>query len=138
LNRFKRRLVYLALVALAVWPALHIGLVLRYDVNAWKLAGWGMYSTPQLAAYVRVSGLTPDEIGVYELRSIRPALQPARDEFLERRRGLRKLVEPDGFAHALLEHYTALDGVIIEVVQPTLNPRTGMIEETSVTYEYRR
>lgn len=121
-----------------MWPAVHIGLVARYDVNPWKLAGWGMYSAPQLLPYVRVSGLTPDEVGVYELRTIRPELQPARDEFLRARLGLGRLVRPDRFARTLLDHYTAVEGVIVEVVQPVLRPRTGIIEEESTRYEYLR
>ena len=83
MSRLKRSLVHVFLLVLAVWPAVHIGLVLRYDVNPWKLAGWGMYSAPQLPAYVRVSALTPDEVGLYELRTIQPGLQPAKQAGIE-------------------------------------------------------
>ncbi len=43
----KKRLFGIALVVLAVWPAVQIGLVVRYDVSSWKLGAWGMYATPQ-------------------------------------------------------------------------------------------
>ena len=33
---------------------------------------------------------------------------------------------------------TVLDGVEIAVLEPVLNPRTGMLEERSATYEYGR
>ena len=126
------------MVALAIWPAVHIGLVARYDLNPWKLGGWGMYSAPQLASEVRVSCLTPDVVGIYELRSIRPDLQPSLHQFRRRRLALGSLARPDRFAQAVLDHYPAIDGVVVEVVQPVLDPRTGMIRGESSRYEYLR
>ncbi len=57
MSRLKRSLVYAGMIGLAVWPALHIALVVEYGVNPWKLAGWGMYSAPQIAPEVRLFGL---------------------------------------------------------------------------------
>jgi len=130
--------VYVFLLAFAVWPLVHIGLVKRYNVNPWKLAGWGMYSAPQLPAWLQLFALTSDSVGVYELQTIQPALQPAVDDFLRRRRGLRQLVVPDDLARKTLDFYPAIDGVRIVVVQPFLNRHNGMIEERTTTYEYRR
>ena len=138
MSRLKQAVVHAALVALTVWPALHIGMVKLYDVNPWKLAGWGMYSAPQLPSYVQITCLTPDSVGSYELGSLQPELEPELQEFLLLRRHLGRLVEPDEFARALLDYYPAIDGVDIAVLEPVLNPRTGMIEEQSATYEYRR
>ena len=72
MSRWKRVLLQAGLVAFALWPAVHIGLVKGYDLNPWKLAGWGMYSAPQIPCHVRVSAFTPDEVGVYPLRTILP------------------------------------------------------------------
>ena len=138
MSRFKRSVVHTALILFAVWPAVQIGLVKRYDVNPWKLAGWGMYSAPQIPCDVRVFGLTPDTVGIYELKTIQPELQPALEEFLRWRRGLRNLAEPDDLARAVLDYYSAIDGVSILVVQPVLNRHTGKIEEESTTYDYLR
>ncbi len=138
MSKLKQTAVRAALVAFTVWPAAHIGLVKLYDVNPWKLAGWGMYSAPQLPSYVQITCLTPDSVGSYELGSLQPELEPELQEFLLLRRHLGRLVEPDEFARALLDYYPAIDGVDIAVVEPVLNPRTGMIEEQSATYEYRR
>ena len=65
-------------------------------------------------------------------------MEPELQEFLRLRRHLGRLVEPDGFANALLDYYPAIVGVEIAVIEPALNPHTGMIEEQSATYEYRR
>ena len=42
----KRRLTAFFILAFALWPAVHYGLVLRFDVDPWKLFGWAMYSVP--------------------------------------------------------------------------------------------
>ena len=134
----KRIAVYTFLVAFTLWPLVHIGLVKRYDVNPWKLAGWGMYSAPQLPAWLQLFALTSDSVGIYELQTVQPALQPAVDDFLRRRWGLRQLAEPDTLAQAMLEYYPGIDGVRIVVIQPFLDRHSGMIEERTATYEYRR
>ena len=126
------------LVAFAIWPAIQLGLVAVYDVNPWKLAGWGMYSAPQLPAKVQVLCRAPDAVGVYELGSIRPELEPEFRRFLRMRRSLRRLVRPDRFARAVLDHYAAIEGVDVVVVQPVMNRHTGMIEERSTVYSYDR
>ena len=138
MSRFQRNLVHAALVVFTAWPAIHLVLVKGYDVNPWKLAGWGMYSAPQLPSYVQITCLTPDNVGRYELGSLQPELEPALQEFLLARRHLGRLVGPDALARALLDYYPAIDGVEIAILEPVLNPRTGMIEEQSETHEFRR
>ena len=133
---FKRRAVHLALAAFALWPVVQIGLVRAYDVNPWKLAGWGMYAVPQIPARVHVWGLTAKES--YEVGSLPPETQRSLDTFLERRRGLRGLARPTALGKQMLAHYSAIEGIRIVVIQPRLNPRTGLIEERATTYEYRR
>jgi hypothetical protein len=138
LSRIKRTLVRSALIAFTIWPALHIALVKLYDVNPWKLAGWGMYSAPQLPSLVEVTGLTPDSVGRYPLRTIQPELAPVLDDFLLLRRHLGRVIEPADFARALLDYYPAIDGVEIVVVEPVLDLRSGMIVERRDRYEYLR
>jgi hypothetical protein len=138
LNGLKRIVVHVGLTLFTVWPAVHLGLVARYEVNPWKLAGWGMYAAPQFPAEVRVLCHTPDAVGTYELRTIQPEIEPAMLAFLERRLGLGRIAEPANFARALLDFYPAIDGVSIVVLQPILDRRTGLIEENSSTYSYRR
>lgn len=138
MSKSKRIIVYVFLAAFTVWPLVHIGLVKRFEVNPWKLAGWGMYSAPQLPAWVQLFALTPDSVGIYELQTVQPTLQPAVDGFLRQRRGLGQLVEPDALARAMLDYYPGIDGVRIVVVQPFLDRHTGIIDERMTSYEYRR
>ena len=134
----KRSVVHAGLIVFALWPAAHIGLVKTWEVNPWKLAGWGMYSAPQIPAELRISCFTPDEVGVYPLTALPAELEATRYEFLRARLGLGSLSRPTRLARALLDRYPAIDGVSIEVVQPVLNRRTGLVEERTTTYEYRR
>jgi hypothetical protein len=130
--------VHIALALLAAWPLAQIALVRAYGVNAWKLAGWGMYAAPQLNPLVKVTALTPDDVGRYELESVHPDWERAFLDFVWRRRGLGDLARPDALGRRLLKVYPAVLGVEITVEQPWLNPRTGMIESESTTYRYER
>ena len=56
----KLKLLRVVLVALTIWPLLHLCLVEAFDVNPWKLAGWGMYSAPQLPGHLRIFGRGAD------------------------------------------------------------------------------
>jgi hypothetical protein len=138
LSGFKRIVLYVGLLVFTIWPVAQIGLVKRHDVNPWKLAGWGMYSAPQLPGDVRVLCHTPDAVGTYELRTIQPELQPVLLSFLQRRLGLGRLAEPDELARALFDFYPAIDGVSIDVLQPVLDRHTGMIVEETSTYSFPR
>jgi len=137
-ERFKERLLGALLLVLTLWPIAHIGLVFRFDLNPWKLAGWGMYTVPQLPPYLRVYGSLADGSGRQELTALDPALDPEHQRFLRRRYFLRELTRPDRFAHALLERYPGPERVTIVVFQPYLDPKTGMLEERSTEYDYPR
>ena len=134
----KRSAVHAGLILFALWPAVHIGLVRVWEVNPWKLAGWGMYAAPQIPAELRVSCFTPDAVGVYPLRSLPAELEVLEHAFLRSRLGLGQLVQPTALARALLAHYPAIDGVSIEVVQPVLNPHSGFVEDRTTSYVYWR
>jgi hypothetical protein len=138
LNPTKRKLLHAGLILFALWPLVQIGLVLQFQVNPWKLAGWGMYSAPQFPAELRVEARVPGEAGAFELRTIPEAVQDEELRFLERRLGLGRLARPDSFGRALLDYYPAIDGVTIEVRQPTLDPVSGMVVESQACYEFPR
>ena len=138
MSALKRSSVHAVLIAFALWPLAHIGLVKAWDVNPWKLGGWGMYSAPQIPADARIFCFTPDDVGIYPLRTLPPELEKAQYEFLQARLGLGRLAKPRELAQAILDRYPSIDGVSIEVVQPSLNPRTGIVDEKITTYEYRR
>ena len=128
----KRAWVHGALILFALWPAVHMALVKRWGVNPWKLAGWGMYSAPQIPAELRI------QAGASPLEELPAELEATQYAFLRARLGLGDLARPKKLARALLDRDPAIDHVSIEVVQPVLNRRTGIIEEHRTTYAYRR
>jgi hypothetical protein len=126
--RWKRALVGGLLVALTAWPAVHVWLCRRYDVSPWKLAGWGMYSTPRprtlgMEVWGAATGAGPYE----QLRVPTPALQAEGAAFLERWRWLGRLARPDRFADAVLAAHPGWNRLRVEVYRSHLDPRTGMV-----------
>ena len=134
----KRAIVHAWLIAFAVWPAVHLGLVQAWDVNPWKLMGWGMYSAPQIPADVRISGLAPDGSSVTLTVELTEELDVDQYRFLRARLGLGSFARPARLARAVLERDRSLAGVTIDVDQPKLNRRTGLIELRTSRYTYRR
>ena len=124
----KRTLVYTALAALTVWPAVHIWLVKSYGVSAWKLGGWGMYAAPRpkfvgLEVFYR-------EPGMREYQRLRQAGEPvtaASRSFIERYRWLGMLASPDDFARRLLKMNPGWEEVQVVVYQPSLERDSGMM-----------
>jgi len=132
----KRCVVALGLVALALWPPIHRGLVARYDVSPWRFFGWAMYCQPKIPisidAFVDVDGVRlPLEQAVAERR----AIAHSRFEFMQRRETWGTLVEPDEFSRKVLEAVPQADRAEIIVRHLGLDPATGNI--AARTYSYR-
>ncbi len=46
-TRIKKRVVFVAIVILALWPIVHHGIVATYDINPWLYFGLSMYTRPR-------------------------------------------------------------------------------------------
>ena len=46
-TRIKKRVVFVAIVILALWPIVHHGVVATYDINPWLFFGLSMYTRPR-------------------------------------------------------------------------------------------
>jgi hypothetical protein len=104
--RAKTRVVHGALVALAVWPAMQICLVQRWDVSPWKLAGWGMYATPRFGLIgMEIYGRTTADAAWRQLDAPSAELRATAGAFLESHRWLRRLASE----RALVEPVRALE-----------------------------
>lgn len=47
-TRIKKRVVFVAIVILALWPIVHHGIVATYEINPWLYFGLSMYAKPRL------------------------------------------------------------------------------------------
>lgn len=124
----KRRLVHGALLVLALWPLVHLGLSWRWDLSSWKLAGWGMYATPRfglvgMEAYGRA---TSD--GVWQqVTAPSPAARDAATAFLEQHRWLRGLASPDRLVAALHADRPEWRELRLVVSYPVLDRRSARV-----------
>jgi hypothetical protein len=124
----KKSAVRALLVALTLWPAVHIWLVKSYGVSAWKLAGWGMYSVPRpkfvgMEVYYREQGGTTD----VRLHNPEAKVAAVANDFLERYRWLGRLAFPDTFMEAMLELNPSWERVRVTVYQPVMDRETAMM-----------
>jgi hypothetical protein len=134
----KSRIVTALLAAVTVWPLVQLALVARYDVSPWKLAGWGMYSTPRFDRVgMEVYGRRSD--GAEEqLTAPSAAVATAATAFLESYRWLRVLAPRDAFADAILHDHPQWDEVRLVVFRPDLDAHTGMVVMLRAEYTHPR
>ncbi len=122
----KRRIVWLGLVVLALWPPLHHAIFRRFDLSPWKGFGWAMYCVPP-----RVINTSP----VPERR----AIYDAAGEFGRRRAEFGTLVKPKELADVILELYPQLMGVEITVERVAVDRASAtFVPERTDRYQYRR
>ncbi len=72
-TRIKKRVLFVALVFLAIWPILHHGIVTTYDMDPWLYFGLSMYARPRpILGVIALQAAYPGE----SFRSVNPdALQ---------------------------------------------------------------
>ena len=137
----KRRIVWLGLVVLALWPPLHHAIFRRFDLSPWKGFGWAMYCVPP-----RVINTSPfsldDRAPVSTARLNDPqrrAIYDAAGEFGRWRAEFGTLVKPDELADVILELYPQLMGVEITVERVAVDRASAtFVPERMDRYQYRR
>lgn len=134
----KRRLVHAALAAFTLWPALQIALVKTQGLSSWKLAGWGMYATPQRQPGLVVRGITREGQRVPLAQPLAPALREELARFQRWRSALGRLFEPTRLARAILASEPELARVELEVIELHLDPKTAMLVARRSTHRYER
>lgn len=135
----KRWIVRAILTAALLWPLVHLALVARYDLNRWKLAGWGMYTEPGLKDVgMEVYGRRTPNGTPEVLTQIDATLRQEADEFLYDYRWLRRLTQPDSFVGAIAATHPDWQRIEVHVFRPYLVPQSGFIERSHVRYTYDR
>ncbi len=137
--RTKTTVVGTALVLLTLWPLVHIGLVKRYGISPWKLAGWGMYSAPRSRSLgMEVFGAPSAGGPLEQLTAPAPAVRDEAGRYLERHRWLRRLVRPTALAAAVAAAHPEWREVKVVVFEPDLVPATGMVVMDILVHRYVR
>ncbi len=126
------------LLLVALWPFAHRILVVRYDLNPWKLSGWAMYTTP--APPILLVLHTKHEKGVVPINQQRLAA-PAREtivRFLVERHVLGKLRRPDDVAQSVFSVRNDLHSLVVIVEKMALDQETARMVSTKERYVYDR
>jgi len=134
----KKRLFGAALILLALWPAVQIGLVLRYDVSPWKLGAWGMYASPQRLPGLKLRGFREGIMVAPFDRPYPKWLQVELKNFQSYRRAMGQLYSPDRLGALILDRRPGLDALRLDVIETHLNKQTAMVEERETRYSYKR
>jgi hypothetical protein len=136
----KARILVVAISAFTLWPLVQMGLVATFDVNPWKLGGWGMYSAPRITPEIEVAisdgtgpfrWLTPRALQRYKVA-------PQWVRLVRTRRALGRLSPPDPVAEALFASDARIVRVRIRISQPRIDLRTAIVEIESETFDFER
>ena len=134
----KKRLLALMLSVLTIWPIIHMALVEQCGINAWKLAGWGMYSAPQMRPRIQIDILQNTRWITARSEHITQELREVIHEFALNCTTLGRLCTPASLGEAFLAEWPSLDGVRVIVTRFVLNTATGRLEAEEDRHEYSR
>jgi hypothetical protein len=127
----KTRIVHAALLLLALWPLVHLSLVWRFDLSPWKLAGWGMYTTPRFGLLgMEVYGRAGDAEW-QQLVAPSAEVRTAGTAFLEQHRWLRGLAATGALAAAVRQQHPEWTAIRVVVSYPLLDRATGRVRLTT-------
>ena len=124
------------LIALMVWPIIHMFLVDKYDISPWKLFGFAMYTTAhKIEVEVRVEGSKDKQSATASRAS--DNMMSQYNDFFNKRYILGKFHRPDEFCTNILESNKAFEKVTITIDTIRLEGKTGMLTSTAQTYHYQ-
>lgn len=134
----KKRLLAVGLVLFAIWPLVQHVLVMRYDVNPWKLAGWAMYClpTPKPRLWIHTLGPQATEIS-WETES--PELRDAVGRFGQRLWVFGGLAgTPARVAEMVLADRPEVAGIEVTATRLVFEPTTAVFRTQTRTWTFAR
>ena len=134
----KRNLVAALLSLMVAWLPVHRWLVVRYEVNPWKFAGWAMYVAPPPVVEIEFLRTDGDRLSPLPFRETSPKHRDAVVKFLLRRGHAGNLVRPDGLVAEIFAVVPEADQLAIVVTHTVLDPETAMLVRKRFGYRYER
>jgi hypothetical protein len=135
----RMKLVVAVLVWITLWPLAQIALVAAYDVDAWKLGGWGMYATPSFSSpVVRVSAARSGDEQATRIHSLPRSARRELERFVRWRGVFATLYEPRALATILLETMPAHDRLELVVAEERFRRDRAIVEQAETVYRYSR
>lgn len=133
----KKRVLAAGLIGFSLWPLAQLELVRRFRISPWKLAGWGMYSTPRISPGLGVLVERANE-APSPMRVVPPEVRAAGENFVSRRLWLGDLAPPDAFAAVVLASSPDYDRATIQIIETRLDIESGMVRAVEKRYRYER
>lgn len=135
--RGKARLIGTVVLAIAVWPIAHRLLVVRMDVNPWKLYGFAMYCTPHevVVDVIDRSSGAPRRL---DPAAFPPPLRESHQRFEARRSVLGRLAAPDALAADAFAALPELRALTVAVSIFSLEPGQASITRRTQLYPFAR
>lgn len=127
----KTRVVHAALLLLALWPLVHLTLVWRHDLSPWKLAGFGMYTTPRFALVGMELYGASDGATWQQMVAPSADVRAAGNAFLERHRWLRGLATTSALEDAVRAQHPEWTALRVVVSYPVLDRTSGRVRLTT-------
>ena len=134
----KKKLLAVLLALVAAWPPAQIALVMLYGVNPWKLAGWGMYSAPDLPhPGVRIMHTACNTSETVATRRLSRPARRSIERFRRWRWTFGRLHEPDAVAREIGRASAPYEELKIIVVEAVFDYDTKMVGSVETVYSYR-
>jgi hypothetical protein len=135
--RRKARISGTLLLLLALWPLVHRQLVVRYEVDPWRLFGFAMYCTPHHLAVNLIDRSGPQPREIFR-RDLPASLRPDYDRFVSRRKALGALESPDPLARELLAAMPELTRLTVATTVSSLPFAGSEIDSRTTLHHYAR
>jgi hypothetical protein len=144
-----RRKIFLSAVVAPplMWPLAQRLLVARFDVDPWRLGGWGMYSVPgrkyRIDLMVAEPPFSSSASPASSLRTLRrsevsPEFLREFSSWRERRSVLGRLVPLSGIARRFFDTHPAFEVLEIREKTARLEPGTALMREVLSTHRFDR
>jgi hypothetical protein len=134
----KKQILAAVLIGFTLWPLAQLALVRRFKISPWKLAGWGMYSTPRISPGIGILVQRGNEEPA-PMAVVPENVRVACVKFSSSRRlWLRHLAPPDAIGQLVLASDASYRRATIFLFEPVLDTATGMVRAEETQYHYQR
>lgn len=110
---------------LALWPAIHHGLVRSHGIDAWRFLGWSMYATPNAQIRLGLRGF----VGERELQfGVGAKAREAGNRYARRLANVGDFASARALADAAFEEHPDLDALDVVVYKRVLDRKSARFE----------
>lgn len=131
----RKRLAAAVVCALALWPAVHLFLSSRYQIDPWEFFGWGMYALPSPQVHLRMEQLVDGRPVI-----VRPseATLERLEKFARDRTRFGRFASIDTLGREILDLEPQMQGVAVILRRWELDRQTACFDFREERHEFTR